>query len=84
MPELETTVGGKTFRLESGTIARQADAAVLATWGDTKVLVTVVCQPTAQELDYFPLRVDFEERFYAGGKIPGGFSSGRGGRRMMR
>ncbi|MCX7751212.1 MAG: polyribonucleotide nucleotidyltransferase, partial [Candidatus Bipolaricaulota bacterium] len=41
--------------------------------GDTKVLVTVVCQPTAQELDYFPLRVDFEERFYAGGKIPGGF-----------
>jgi len=73
MPELETQVGGKTLRLESGTIARQADAAVLATWGDTKVLVTVVCQPTAQELDYFPLRVDFEERFYAGGKIPGGF-----------
>ncbi len=73
MPELETTVGGKTFRLESGTIARQADAAVLASWGDTKVLVTVVCQPTAQELDYFPLRVDFEERFYAGGKIPGEF-----------
>lgn len=73
MPELETQVGGKTLRLESGTIARQADAAVLATWGDTKVLVTVVCQPLAQELDYFPLRVDFEERFYAGGKIPGGF-----------
>ncbi|MFH1609743.1 MAG: polyribonucleotide nucleotidyltransferase, partial [Candidatus Bipolaricaulota bacterium] len=54
-------------------MARQSDAAVLATWGDTKVLVTVVCQPMAQELDYFPLRVDFEERFYAGGKIPGGF-----------
>ncbi|MBC7219906.1 polyribonucleotide nucleotidyltransferase [Candidatus Bipolaricaulota bacterium] len=73
MPEVETTVAGKTFRLESGRIARQADGAVLATWGDTKVLVTAVCQPTAQELDYFPLRVDFEERFYAGGKIPGGF-----------
>lgn len=73
MPEVETTVAGKRFRLESGHIARQADGAVLATWGDTKVLVTVVCQPTAQELDYFPLRVDFEERFYAGGKIPGGF-----------
>lgn len=73
MPEVETTLAGKTLRLESGVIARQADAAVLATWGDTKVLVTVVCQPTAQELDYFPLRVDFEERFYAGGKIPGGF-----------
>ncbi len=73
MPEAETTLAGKTLRLESGTIARQADAAVLATWGDTKVLVTVVCQPMAQALDYFPLRVDFEERFYAGGKIPGGF-----------
>ncbi|QAA77336.1 MAG: Polyribonucleotide nucleotidyltransferase [Candidatus Bipolaricaulis sibiricus] len=73
MPELETTLAGRTLRLESGTIARQADAAVLATWGDTKVLVTVVCQPTTQEFDYFPLRVDFEERFYAGGKIPGGF-----------
>jgi len=54
-------------------MARQSDAAVLATWGDTKMLVTVVCQPMAEELDYFPLRVDFEERFYAGGKIPGGF-----------
>ncbi len=73
MPELETTLAGKTLRLESGTIARQADAAVLATWGDTKILVTVVCQPSDRELDYFPLRVDFEERFYAGGKIPGGF-----------
>ena len=69
----ETTLGGKTLRLESGGLARQADAAVLVAWGDTKVLVTVVCQPLAQELDYFPLRVDFEERFYAGGKIPGGF-----------
>lgn len=73
MPELETTLAGKTLRLESGVIARQADAAVLATWGDTKILVTVVCQPSDRELDYFPLRVDFEERFYAGGKIPGGF-----------
>lgn len=73
MPQVETTLAGKTFRLESGIMARQADAAVLATWGDTRVLVTVVCQPTAEDLDYFPLRVDFEERFYAGGKIPGGF-----------
>jgi len=73
MPELETTLAGKTLRIESGVIARQADAAVLVTWGDTKILVTVVCQPSDRELDYFPLRVDFEERFYAGGKIPGGF-----------
>jgi len=73
MPELETKLAEKTLRLESGVIARQADAAVLVSWGDTKVLVTVVCQPSDRELDYFPLRVDFEERFYAGGKIPGGF-----------
>ncbi|MCR4392028.1 MAG: polyribonucleotide nucleotidyltransferase [Candidatus Acetothermia bacterium] len=69
----EAEVAGRVFRLESGAVARQADGAVLVTWGDTKVLVTVVCAPTEQDLGYFPLRVDFEERFYAGGKIPGGF-----------
>lgn len=73
MPEVQTEVGGKVVRLEAGQLARQASAAVLVTWGDTKVLVTVVCQPLQQDPGYFPLRVDFEERFYAGGKIPGGF-----------
>ncbi|MBC7098887.1 polyribonucleotide nucleotidyltransferase [Candidatus Bipolaricaulota bacterium] len=69
----ETEVAGKRFRLESGVLARQADGAVLVTWGDTKVLVTVVTSPLEQDIGYFPLRVDFEEKFYAGGKIPGGF-----------
>ncbi|HAF69851.1 MAG: Polyribonucleotide nucleotidyltransferase [Acetothermia bacterium 64_32] len=69
----ETEVAGKKFRLESGVLARQADGAVLVTWGDTKVLVTVVTSPLEQDIGYFPLRVDFEEKFYAGGKIPGGF-----------
>lgn len=73
MAVAETSIGGKIVRLESGAVARQASSAVMVTWGDTKVLVTVVCQPTEEELEYFPLRVDFEERFYAGGKIPGGF-----------
>jgi len=73
MPEVQTEVGGKIVKLETGSLARQASAAVLVTWGDTKVLVTVVCQPLQQDPGYFPLRVDFEERFYAGGKIPGGF-----------
>lgn len=69
----EAEIEGKTFRLESGVMARQADGAVLVSFGDTRVLCTVVCAPGRQELDYFPLRVDFEEKFYAGGKIPGGF-----------
>jgi polyribonucleotide nucleotidyltransferase len=73
MPEVQTEIGGKIVKLETGNLARQASSAVLVSWGDTKVLVTVVCQPLQQDLGYFPLRVDFEERFYAGGKIPGGF-----------
>ena len=73
MPEVQTQIGGKQVKLETGNLARQAHSAVLVTWGDTKVLATAVCQPLHQDLGYFPLRVDFEERFYAGGKIPGGF-----------
>lgn len=73
MPEVQTELDGKVVKLETGSLARQASSAVLVTWGDTKVLVTVVCQPLQQDPGYFPLRVDFEERFYAGGKIPGGF-----------
>jgi polyribonucleotide nucleotidyltransferase len=64
---------GKELALETGQIARQADGAVLATYGDTHVLVTVVTADPRSDIDYFPLRVDYEERFYAAGKIPGGF-----------
>ncbi len=73
MQAAEMELAGKKLTLESGRLAKQADAAVLVSWGDTKVLVTVVCEPSDGRLDYFPLRVDFEEKFYAGGKIPGGF-----------
>jgi len=65
--------GKHEFRLETGEIARQATGAVLASYGDTSVLVTVVCQPSAQTRDFLPLTVDFEERTYAAGRIPGGF-----------
>ncbi|MGC9530301.1 MAG: polyribonucleotide nucleotidyltransferase [Candidatus Bipolaricaulaceae bacterium] len=68
-----TELAGKPFSLESGVLARQADGAVLVSWGDTKVLATVVAGPPERDVGYFPLRVDFEEKFYAGGKIPGGF-----------
>jgi polyribonucleotide nucleotidyltransferase len=65
--------GRHEFRLETGEIARQATGAVLASYGDTSVLVTVVCQPSQQPRDFLPLTVDFEERTYAAGRIPGGF-----------
>ncbi|MGB2982596.1 MAG: polyribonucleotide nucleotidyltransferase [Candidatus Bipolaricaulia bacterium] len=66
-------INEKELALETGQIARQADGAVLATYGDTQVLVTVVTADARDDIGYFPLRVDYEERFYAAGKIPGGF-----------
>ena len=69
----EGELAGRTLTLETGLMAKQADGAVLVTWGDTKVLVTAVVRPLEEDPGYFPLRVDFEEKFYAGGKIPGGF-----------
>jgi len=64
---------GKELTLETGQIARQAGGAVLVTHGDSQVLVTVVTAVPTRDIGYFPLRVDYEERFYAAGKIPGGF-----------
>ncbi len=61
------------FTLETGRIARQSDGAVVVTFGETMILATVNRSEAEEELDYFPLTVDYEERFYAGGKIPGGF-----------
>src|ERR1700748_3298453 len=66
--------GGRKLVLETGRIARQADGAVLATYGDTAVLCTVVFnkQPKAG-IDFFPLTVNYQEKTFAAGKIPGGF-----------
>jgi polyribonucleotide nucleotidyltransferase len=61
------------FTFETGRIARQSDGSVLASFGDTMVLATVNREPADEGQDFFPLSVDFEEKFYAGGKIPGGF-----------
>jgi polyribonucleotide nucleotidyltransferase len=61
------------FTLQHGRIARQSDGSVLGTFGDTIVLATANRQEPYEPLDFFPLSVDFEEKFYAGGKIPGGF-----------
>ncbi len=66
-----TDVGGKTLTLEISPIAEQANAAVLAQYGETAVLTTVVMSKEDIDADYMPLRVDYEERFYAAGKIIG-------------
>jgi polyribonucleotide nucleotidyltransferase len=66
--------GQHQVTLETGEIARQAGGAVMVTMADTVVLVTAVGNKNAKEgLDFFPLTVDYQEKFYAGGRIPGGF-----------
>lgn len=70
----ETTIGGRRFSIETGKLAGQADGAVTVRYGDTVVLVTVCVASEAREgTDFLPLTVDYEERLYAAGKIPGGF-----------
>ncbi|MEM6414958.1 MAG: polyribonucleotide nucleotidyltransferase [Pseudomonadota bacterium] len=65
---------GRTLTLETGRMARQSDGAVLATYGDTTVLATVVGQKEANPaFDFFPLTVHYQEKYYASGRIPGGF-----------
>ncbi len=66
--------GGRTLVLETGKMARQADGAVLARYGDTTVLATVVAnQEPKPGIDFLPLTVHYQEKFYASGKIPGGY-----------
>ena len=70
----EVEWGGRTLVLETGKIARQADGAVMVTYGDTKVLCTVVGEAKPRlGIDFFPLAVHYQEKTFAAGKIPGGF-----------
>jgi polyribonucleotide nucleotidyltransferase len=72
--KVEVEWGGRTLTLETGKIARQADGAVLATYGETVVLATVVSAKSAKPgQDFFPLTVNYQEKTFAAGKIPGGF-----------
>ncbi len=64
---------GEEYTLETGELAKQAGGAVLVRQGDTVVLVTATASKFPKDLDFFPLTVDFEERMYAAGKLPGGF-----------
>ncbi|MFF2482600.1 polyribonucleotide nucleotidyltransferase [Paenibacillus sp. NPDC058071] len=66
-------LGGRPLVLETGRLAKQANAAVTVRYGDTVVLCTVTASKEPKDLDFFPLTVNYEERLYAVGKIPGGF-----------
>jgi len=71
---VEIEWAGRPLRLETGRIARQADAAVLATYGETSVLATVVVAKEEKPgIDFFPLTVNYQEKTFAAGKIPGGY-----------
>jgi len=71
---VSTQVGERELSIETGKLAKQADGAVIVTYGDTVVLVTACAAKQQKEgLDFFPLTVDYRENFYAAGKIPGGF-----------
>ncbi|MDO8683709.1 MAG: polyribonucleotide nucleotidyltransferase [Armatimonadota bacterium] len=78
--KVETELGGRALAIETGRVANQANGAVWVTMGDTVVLVTATMGEKPREnIDFFPLTCDYEERKYAVGKIPGGFVK-RGGR----
>ncbi len=72
--KVEIQFNGQPLTIETGKMARQADGAVVVTYGETKVLCTVVSAKKMREgQDFFPLTVNYQEKFYAGGKIPGSF-----------
>ena len=70
--KFETEIAGRKLVVETGLLAKQANASVTVRYGDTVVLATAVMSPEAREgVNYFPLMVDYEEKFYASGKIKG-------------
>ena len=75
----ETTIGGRPFTVETGKVAELANAECICRYGDTTVLVTVTCSPDPKPgIDYFPLTIEFEERMYSVGRIPGSFNRREG------
>jgi len=75
----ETEIGGRAFTVETGKVAELADAECICRYGDTVVLTTVTCNPIPKAgIDYFPLTIEFEERMYSVGRIPGSFNRREG------
>jgi polyribonucleotide nucleotidyltransferase len=73
MATIEKTFAGRTLRIETGKMARQADGSCTVQFGETMVLCTATAQDNPTHLPFFPLTVEYRERTYAAGKIPGGF-----------
>jgi len=70
---VEAQIGAQLLILETGQAARQADGAIMARYGDSVVFVSAVASKTEKDVNFLPLTVDFQEKSYAGGKIPGSF-----------
>ena len=74
MKKQEMLLNGSTLKIETGQVARQSSGSVIVSHGETTILVAVNAASKAREdIDFFPLQVEYRERHYAGGKIPGGF-----------
>ena len=69
----ECEIQGQKITVETGRLARQADGAVLVTCGDNRVLVTAVSSKQESDMDFFPLTIEYQEKFYSVGRVPGGF-----------
>ena len=69
----ECEVQGQKIQIETGRLARQADSSVLVSCGDNRVLVTVVSSKQPADVDFFPLTIEYQEKFYSVGRVPGGF-----------
>lgn len=69
----KTEWANRSLTIETGQLAKQANGAVLVRYGDTVVLSTAVASKEPRDGDFFPLMVNYEEKMYAAGKIPGGF-----------
>ncbi len=75
----ETEIGGRTLTVETGIVAELADAECIVRYGDTVVLCTITCSPIPKAgMDYFPLTIEFEERLYGVGRVPGSFNRREG------
>ena len=73
MHRVETEINGRRFVIETGRVAKQAHGAVMVSCGDTVVLVTAVASEETREIDFLPLTVEYQEMYYAAGRIPGGY-----------
>ena len=73
MKRVETNFAGRTLKIESGRLAKQAAGSCLVQFGETVVLAAVTVSENVANLPYFPLTVEYREKAYAAGKIPGGF-----------